>query len=911
MVGTERVFKILSIFIKQEVMGMKRIFAFISVFLLLITLNVVEAGSQDYVPGEIIVKLKNIPNKIGLNPHGIVETGLTSIDTLNSKHEVTSMERVCEKTGPLKKHGLDRIFLLKTSKNADIDNVIGEFERDPNVEYAEPNYIVNIDLVSNDPDFSKLYGLHNTGQTGGIPDADIDAPEAWDIQTGSSDLLIAVIDTGVDYGHEDLSANMWTNPGEIPDNYIDDDENGFIDDYRGWDFYDNDNDPFDDYGHGTHCAGTIGAVGNNGMGVVGVNWNVKILPVKFIGVSGSGTTSGAVSAVNYATLMGADVMSNSWGGGGYSQALEDAIQAANDAGILFVAAAGNYNMDNDIYPYYPANYDVPNVISVAATDHNDQKAGFSNYGATTVHLGAPGSEIYSSVPTGNCLLCEPSGYKYLDGTSMATPHVAGVAGLIKARFPSITSEGIKARILGGTDYIPSLQGITVTAGRLNAYNTFEDDTVPPSAVTDLAVIDTTTDSVTLTWTATGDDGDIGTARYYDLRYSFLPIDNTNWDDAFQAGGEPRPQISGSTETFAVLDLDFDTTYYFAVKVMDNVGNPSGLSNIISATTPTPPTAFKDDMESGVNGWEYERLWHLETHRSYSPTTSWAYNTGEPKYNYEWKKRNKGSLTSPMFDLTTFKTATLVFNEWFETERDNRFDWREVYIGVNGEFTLLNRMWPGDPMRTWLKQSFNISEYAGNQNVQVRFFFDSRDYLNNQYEGWYIDNVHVIGELWEGNNPPLADAGPDQKGLVGEVMTFDGSGSYDNEGPIASYEWDFGDGTTATGEGVTHTYTGYGPFDVTLTVTDTEGLTDTDSTIVHMGDDIVTITKAVHNDGKKQLVVEATSTRGGEAYLFVQYIGVMEYNSKRDLYTYKASHYSNPGTVTVISSLGGSDISEVA
>ena len=231
----------------------------------------------------------------------------------------------------------------------------------------------------------------------------------------------------------------------------------------------------DDHYHGTHCAGTIGAVGDNNTGVVGVNWDVSIMPVKFLSASGSGSTVGAIKSVQYATKMGVDIMSNSWGGGRYSRSLKSAISAANDAGVLFVAAAGNNGLNNDIYPHYPSSYEVPNVISVAATNSNDGLAYFSNYGVNSVDLGAPGVNIYSTIPN--------NAYEYLSGTSMACPHVAGVAGLLKAQYPGLTSEELKTRLFNGVDLISSLEEKTVTGGRLNAYKSlnYVGGNLPPIA----------------------------------------------------------------------------------------------------------------------------------------------------------------------------------------------------------------------------------------------------------------------------------------------------------------------------------------------------------------------------------------------------------------------------------------------
>ena len=339
---------------------------------------------------------------------------------------------------------------------------IMDFLKDmPGIESVEPNYIVSKAQVPNDPSFTQLWGLNNTGQTGGTPDADIDAAEAWDITTGSN-VLVGVIDTGVDYNHPDLINNIWTNPGEIAGDGIDNDGNGFIDDIHGWDFAFNDADPFDGDGHGTHVAGTIAAQGNNGIGVSGVSWSAEILPIKFLDDTGFGSIFNAIQAVEYATMMGVDLTNNSWSGGGFNQGLYDAIEAAGQAGQLFIAAAGNNGQNTDFSPRYPASYNLDNIISVAATDHNDQLAGFSNYGSTSVDLAAPGVSVYSTSPGG--------GYRFLSGTSMAAPHVAGVASLLLSQDPTLSAQEVKDRILATADPITNLQGKTVTGGRLNAYN---------------------------------------------------------------------------------------------------------------------------------------------------------------------------------------------------------------------------------------------------------------------------------------------------------------------------------------------------------------------------------------------------------------------------------------------------------
>jgi subtilisin family serine protease len=327
----------------------------------------------------------------------------------------------------------------------------------------EPDRIVSRAALPNDPSFSRLWGLNNTGQTSGVADADIDAVEAWDTTTGSRSVVVAVVDTGIDYRHVDLAGNMWRNPGEVAGDRIDNDGNGFVDDVFGWDFANNDADPFDDEGHGTHVAGTIGAVGNNGTGVVGVSWNVSLMALKFLGADGSGTTSAAIAALNYATRMRRDfgvnvvATNNSWGGGGASTALRSAITAGESAGIVCVAAAGNESTNNDSTAAYPAQYA---TLAVAATDASNRLASFSNWGATTVDVAAPGVGIYSTLP-GNS-------YGSYSGTSMATPHVAGIVALMAAANPAATVAEIRDAMIATAVPVSTLAGKVAAGGLVNA-----------------------------------------------------------------------------------------------------------------------------------------------------------------------------------------------------------------------------------------------------------------------------------------------------------------------------------------------------------------------------------------------------------------------------------------------------------
>lgn len=337
-------------------------------------------------------------------------------------------------------------------------NSVSALAANPNVEYIEPDYVLSVARMPNDMLYSNLYALNNTGQTGGVANADINAPEAWDVTTGK-EVIVAVIDTGVDYNHDDLRANMWTNPGEIPGNGLDDDSNGFVDDVHGFDFTTNNGSPMDDMGHGTHVAGIIGAVGNNGVGAVGVNWSARIMALRFMDVQGFGATSNAIRALNYAVAMGARVSNASWGGGAFSQAMYDTLAAANQAGHIFVTAAGNESQDLDVVPHYPSGYDLPNVIGVAGSNAKDEYALFSNFGATSIDLAAPGDRIESTFK-GNT-------YQTLTGTSMSSPYVAGAVSLLLSVAPDLPVGRIRSAILDTVDVLPTLLGRVATSGRLN------------------------------------------------------------------------------------------------------------------------------------------------------------------------------------------------------------------------------------------------------------------------------------------------------------------------------------------------------------------------------------------------------------------------------------------------------------
>jgi subtilisin family serine protease len=425
----------------------------ILLFVLFLYSSPLASGKKNFKENELIVKFVTGVNK-------------NKKKGLHEKHHSKTIKRF----------SINDIDHVKLPSDISMNDAIRLYEADPSVEYVEPNYIFSVnELIPNDPFFYEQWNLHNFRQTGGKQAADIDAVNAWSISTDSNDYVVAVIDSGIEYTHEDLASNIWVN--EVESNGlegIDDDNNGYIDDIYGIDVFDQDTTPLDELGHGTHIAGIIGAAGNNDIGVAGINWNIKIMNCRFLGPWGTGSLSGALECLEYVKTMknrGVNIIAtnNSYSNSSYSVSHYDAINAQSE--ILFFASAGNYSRDNDIYSTYPANYSLPNVISVASTDHNDEKAQTSNYGKKTVHVGAPGKDIMSTLP--EYTHWGDSYYGNLSGTSMAAPHAVALAALLKSQNPVRDWVQIKNLILTGGDKLKSLKNITVTGRRINAYGSLE------------------------------------------------------------------------------------------------------------------------------------------------------------------------------------------------------------------------------------------------------------------------------------------------------------------------------------------------------------------------------------------------------------------------------------------------------
>jgi subtilisin family serine protease len=550
------------------------------------------------------------------NQYGVPEYGITGFDSLNRFYSVQQLERVFPYSPKYeqrhRKHGLHRWYRLKTKDtNVRWASCISAYENCTFIERAEiplekkyfdspvspgGNSDRRVLEETNDPLFAQQWHYENTGQSGGTPGADIDLKFAWDIQQGSPDVVVAIIDGGLEVDHEDLAANMWVNTGELNGvEGVDDDGNGYIDDIHGYGFGDDTGDIAPHY-HGVHVGGTVAAVNNNGVGVSGVAGGsgtgdgIRMMSCAVFGAIRSG---GFDEAFVYAADNGAVIAQNSWGytaPGVYEQSVLDAIDyfianAGYDEngdpvgpmqGGLVVFAAGNDNSDADWYPGY---YDA--VLAVASTNHNDVKSGFSNYG-DWVDIAAPGSSVYSTY-IGNS-------YDFLSGTSMACPHVSGVAALIVSEFgeTGFAPDEVWRRLVATTESI-DVQNTPYTgllgSGRLNAFSSLQrDDGIPPDPIADLAVSETEAVAATLTWTATGSSASEGRCTSYEIRYATFEITSDNFDEVNQVANPPHPKVAGDSEEFQITGLDPSTTYYFAIKAVNFFDRKSDVSNVVQATT---------------------------------------------------------------------------------------------------------------------------------------------------------------------------------------------------------------------------------------------------------------------------------------------------------------------------------------
>ena len=631
--------------------------------------------------------------------------------------------------GPSLRSESQEILRLRLEEGRDLAESLKRLTRMPGVQYAVPNHVLRLgpeatqfvelggdgEWVPNDlhPD---LWGLRNSAS----PGADISALEAWKKTTGSRQgPLIAVIDSGADYNHPDLRANIATNPGEIPGDGIDNDGNGVVDDYFGYNAIDDNGDPLDRRGHGSHVTGTIAAVGNNGQGVVGVNWNARILPIKIFNDQGVTTVDAILRGIAYARERGALITSNSWGGANFNPAIYDAFAATPG---LHITAAGNDGGDLSRVPAYPANFPLDSILTVGATNRDDEPAVFSNFGRSTVELFAPGRDILSTLPGGK--------YGLKSGTSMACPHVTGVAGLVASAFPGITPEQIKDRLIFSTDPLSSISEMSISGGRLNAARALSEDSVPPSPPNDFVVTSEDARSARFSWTGSGDDGwTSGPATAFEVRVSDQPITEENWKQA-QPLSTPRASEIGQYHhtVFQQTPQRAEKSVYAGFKAVDEVGNRSPLRTAEARLAATP-VVHSDSFDEPSSRWQGTGRWQHVEH---------------PDRGRVWSCQPAGRragtfarLTSPAFDLSGVQNSFLRFESRQDFEYNNL-----VYVDVSDDggkrWKRLDRL---EEHGVWGAREYDLSAYDG-KSVQIQI--SSETLATKVGEGTIIDNFELLG-----------------------------------------------------------------------------------------------------------------------------------------------------------------------
>ena len=559
------------------------------------------------------------------------------------------------------------------------------------------------------------WNIRNRNIPGGVDGADIQAGKAWTVTTGKGAAeggpIVAVLDSGIDAFHEDLKANMWKNPDEER-NGKDDDFDGFTDDVNGINAVDGTGNIFDEIGHGTHVAGVIGAVSNNGKGVAGINWDAQLMGIK-IAETERVSLLGAITGVLYAAENGARIANHSWGGPIDNPILKDVMAKSP---LLHVCAAGNRQQDSDVNPSYPAAYDMPNIISVGASTRKDERLFFSNWGKKTVDLFAPGAMVYSTTPVHK--------YEEMSGTSMATPHVSGVAALIASKYPEASNQEIKDRIIYSADQVKDMRDKSVSGGRLNAFRALEDDKIAPSAVTDLKMTELTADGFSLSWTGVGDDGLKGKLAAYDV-----------WADV---GGQRErlvpefPSEAGSTESvsFRTTPISDERPLKITLTPVDNVGNRP-TSSVLESKMPAAAVPFADNFDAPETGWSTEAEWGRVEEEGRGMVF-----TDSPKG--EYKDGVDNGIVSPKFDLTDMRSAILSFDAKLKAEQWD-FLWVEATSNGGEDYQHLQVVRPSEN-RDWAGYKMDLSAFDGKKDVQLRFRFRTSN--KGVDDGVFLDNIKV-------------------------------------------------------------------------------------------------------------------------------------------------------------------------
>lgn len=773
-----------------------------------------QARRQTYASGEVIVRFKS----------GTTSARSVAVHAGLAAHVVHEYRT------------LSGLQLVVLPQGMAVEAALEAYQRDPDVLYAEPNYIYGLDTVPNDPSFSPLWGMHNTGQLGGVIDTDINAPEAWNFTTGSSNVVLGLLDTGVDYTHQDLADNIFTNPGEIAGNGIDDDGNGWIDDVHGIDATAESGDPMDTNGHGTHVSGTMAARGNNGIGVAGVNWEAKVVACKAFDPFGD--LNDILQCMDYFLELKTrpnnpvDIVAtnNSWGGGAFSQALYDAIGAHKQAGMLFVAAAGNDSLNTDIEPHFPSSYDHDNIISVLALNRFNGRASFSNFGALTVDVGAPGEDVLSTFP-GNS-------FATLSGTSMATPHVTGLVGLLKAQNPGRNAHQLKNLILTGGTSSPATTGNTLSGRRiradasLNCVNQTLVNRFAPTSSSITASVGTPIPLGMLSITCDAPSPGPFAVTVVETNATIALVDENG---SGQFAGTYTPVAPGTT-TLAFPNGDsvsvtavgnYDAPLVVPFEFPAITGTVLPLACDLCFTTLELP--FPIPFGGAVPGLTTLRI-----------ASDGVLSFDVPSF-FSFENQ----------PLPTLTASTIVAPFW-----DDMFP----AIGGSVRFEVLGQA----PSRQLVIEYRDVPHFSfgGAVKFQVVFFEGSPNirfnYADVQFGFPFVDDgasqtigVQVatgVARQFSFNTPsvsngtsllwtmgaPLAAAGPDQIVLPGAAVTLDGTASQDFNGTIESFAWTQTAGTPVTLAGAdtaTPSFTapdGSGTLTFQLVVTDNESQTATDS-----------------------------------------------------------------------------------
>lgn len=713
------------------------------------------------------------------------------------------------------KHVADgRIVKVKLPRGAHRDHMIKKLSQHPAIEIAEPNYLVQTLSQPNDPRFNELWGMHNTGQSGGVIGADISALDAWQVTTGSRDIIIGVIDTGMDYNHPDLIDNRWENDGSYPGHQF------------GWSTLNANGDPMDSGSHGTHVAGTIGASGDNGIGVAGVSWNVTLIPCQFLG-AGGGSTAGAIECINYFTDLkvnhGVDVKAtnNSWGGGGFSEALKLAIEDGGDAGILFIAASGNDGNNADNAPMYPAGYNSDIIVSVASSDRNDNMSGFSNYGLVSVDLGAPGSAILSTVPG--------SGYSSFSGTSMASPHVAGAAALVWSLDPSISALEMKEILMQSGDPLASMEGKTVSGKRLNVANALaESDPAPSFRMT----LDPRNQQIVA-----------GDQTSYTLEFSSV----AGWNGEISLSLETTPEFTGAS-------------------LSSSVAYPGDLVQLLVDSTADTPWG---DYQLVVNATDAS---NGEIDRAVIAGLSVI-----PQGLMDYPYQNTTPIAIPDNDSSGIESVISVGENGHvfgvEVGVNITHTWRGDLIvkltsPEGSEHTLHDRSGgsANDLIETWTLDTFNGESMHGDWTL---FVSDNAALDTGTLNSWALTLTALSdGDIVDPDpSAPEADFSYSASGLM---VNFTDT-STDDDDDIVSWSWNFGDGNNSAAQNPSHSYNVAGSYSVSLMVEDSTGLSDTVSKTVTVTDVVSSIDLWVHR---------ARQARTGSSIVDLRWSGA---ESQVDLY----------------------------